>query len=277
MNDFIARTLIDHVAQVTEPAGFRGSGLPICPRRAALTRLRGPAHVARTFAARYNGAVGHAIHRLVQETWAGQGLLWGDWRCTDLECGTTFRETRTEGRCLRCGAPLLYLEVEVEDPGCGFAGHCNGVVWSDEHNGYLVVELNTRNESVIQRYQEPYWSDQLQAAAYATLLARRYWLPIAGRLVVWIGKPRPKVFKTWFYPGLGEPLYDGQVQAKLESDRRLEAGDLAGLQATCKVEADARGCPFVGLCFSPRRDQLLAEEYQRYEQSLRAAGGQTTG
>ena len=246
-DEFVARTLLDHESTVEEPPGFRGSSLPVCPRRQVWNRTQGPIIKIRTFTERYQAAVGQALRRLVQETWAGQGLLWGDWACTALDCGTTFRETKTDGRCLRCRAPLRYQEVEVLDPGPGFAGHCHGVVWCDELDGYLAVAMKARNEHVIERYREPYPSDLLQASAYATLLARRYWLPIAGRLVLWIGKPRPKVSRSWFYPGLGDDLYDREVEALRRGERQAEAG--REIEGTCKVRADARECQYGDQCF----------------------------
>jgi hypothetical protein len=67
------------------------------------------------FVTQYNYQVGRSIHALAQETFAKQGLLWGDWRCRDAgNCGVKFTNTRLEGgKCIRCGEPCLYIEKKV--------------------------------------------------------------------------------------------------------------------------------------------------------------------
>ena len=264
---FINSTVLDYETTDTWNFTFRGSALPICPRQLLLsTFYRNKIERSVSFSTKYSYHVGSAIHSLVQETWARQGLLWGDWRCSDVKyCGVIFNNTRLDsGKCLRCGSPAIYIEKHLKYETVGFSGHCDGVVYCSSLDSYLVFELKSRNSNIISKAQEPYESDLYQVSTYATLLARKYWLRIAGRVVLWIGKPRPKPYKFWYYPGIGEDLAEQQFKIKADLDQKIKEGKVTEITGCCETPNDAeeRSCPFAGICLSPARDRLIEEEYK---------------
>ena len=232
---------------------FRASALPMCGRLLAFgTKV---SQVKRTldFTERYYIAIGDAIHALVQSTWSEQGLLWGDWRCQDCEFRQKGIRLSSGAKCVRCGSPMLYQDVSVEDAESGFTGHCDAVVWSEDDRGYVAFELKTRNENIITSRSLPFFSDFLQISAYATLLKRQYGLNIVGRVILWIGKPRPKPFRVWYYEGTGEEYFEEQKRKKLEADSLLASGQPENIPGRCRMEADSVDCAFANICFSKDR------------------------
>jgi hypothetical protein len=265
---FIDNSLLDFEIQEKWSYSFKGSALPCCPRQLMLGMFykKTKFEHAVSFSTRYSFHVGRAIHALAQETWARQGLLWGDWVCEDHKnCGVKYTSTRLEGgRCIRCGRQALYIEKEIVDEATGFKGYVDAPVYVPSLDAYVIFELKSRNSNVISKAEHPYESDLYQVSMYASLLARKYWLRIAGRVILWIGKPKPKPYKFWFYPDVGEDLADEQFKLKAELDKKIECGDIVSVEGCCVTpqDADERGCPFAGICLSPVRDRLIQEEYK---------------
>jgi len=266
IDNFIASSLINK--DITEPwsyAEFRGSSLPLCQRQLLLGQFQQAKMVkSLSFEDRYSFHVGRAIKTLTHEFWVNQ--MWGDWRCTNTqECGIRFNNTfLKDGKCRRCGSSTTYIEKVLKDKETGFSGQCDAIVFCDELKGYLVFEFNSKNRNIITTTEEPYLSEKLQVSAYATLLSRQYYLRIIGRVVLWIGKPKPNPYKFWFYPGLGEGLIEQQFQLKRDLDQKLKEGRIQEIQGCCTTHQDAesKNCPFAGICLSPVRDRLIEEEYK---------------
>ena len=270
IDKFISSSLIDFDINETWSYSFRGSSLPTCPRQLMLGQFYKKTKFDKTisFSTRYAFHVGRAIHALCQETWSRQGVLWGDYRCVDNSCGVKFNNTRLEGgRCIRCGSPADYIEKHLVDIATGFSGHCDAPVFVPELDGYVVFELKTRNSNIISKANQPYDSDLYQVSMYATLLSRIYWLRVVGRCVLWIGKPRPKPYKFWYYDGCGENLADEQFKIKLDLDKKIKEGRVAEVEGLCKTQEDVsyRDCPFGGICLSPVRNKLIKEEYKDWQ------------
>ena len=270
LSEFICDNLLDVKEEVPWQADFRGSALPACQRQLMLSEFyRGEINTPRMFTQSYHFEVGRSIHRLVQNTWAKQSLLWGDWKCSDHEnCGAFFQNTILEkGVCRRCGSAAEYVEKTIRDEESGFSGHCDGVVWCPSMKGYLVVELKSRNHNIIKDHEgkEPYESDIYQSSAYATLVFRQFKMPIIGRLVLWVGKPKPKPFLFWYYPGLGEDLFDAQVKERKDSLALVRDGNVKKVPGRCRFTADIGSCPFGGICFSHKRDELILEKYEEWK------------
>lgn len=265
IHDFIESSLVEYESQEKWSYAFRGSALPICQRQLMLGKFYETTSFTKpvSFSTRYAFHIGRAIHALAQETWARQGLLWGDWKCSDHKhCGVKFNSVRLEGgRCVRCGSPALYIEKQVTDESTGFSGHCDAPVYVPRLDSYVIFELKSRNSNIISKATEPYESDLYQVSMYATLLEKLFWLRISGRVVLWIGKPRPKPYKFWFYPGTGEELAEQQFKLKLELDQKLKEGRVLEVAGRCSTPEDADGCPFAGICLSPVRDRLVKQEY----------------
>jgi hypothetical protein len=269
LGSFIGNTLLDYQEDVPWKSEFRGSSLPACQRQLMLSQFyKDEISIPRTFVQSYHFEVGRSIHRLVQATWAKQSLLWGDWQCLDREnCGSFFQNTILEkGICHRCRGPAEYVEKIIRDDDAGFTGHCDGVVWCDPFAAFLVVELKSRNHNIIKDYEgkNPYESDIYQSSAYATLIHRQYKINIAGRLILWLGKPKPRPYLSWFYPGMGDELYDSQVQAWKRSRKMIEQGDIMNVPCACAALDDVGSCPFGAICFSPNRDKLILEKHNEW-------------
>ena len=275
IDQFLQDTLLDFSTEMDWRFAFRGSSLPCCARQLFLGKLFAKTTNftrSESFTTRYHFHVGRAIHALAQETWAAQGLLWGDWRCDDHEkCGIAFYNRRLEqGKCIRCGASATYVEKEIFDAETGFSGHCDGVLWCPALNGYVVVELKTRNHNIIKSVTDPYVSDLYQVSAYATLIWRKYQLPILGRLVLWIGKPQPRPYKVWFYEGLGEAMAEEQLNVKRTLDAAMLSEDFSTLVPVCKNPKDVekKGCPFGGICLSPVCGKLIKTAYKEFKERV---------
>lgn len=271
LDQFVLDTLLDHKEEVSWRFEFRGSSLPSCPRALmfGLFHKKRPEEFPKKdedFTMRYHFHVGRAVHALVQETWGSQGLLWGDWSCSDLNaCGMVFQNTRLpHGKCLRCHAPATYVEKVVQDPSTGFSGHCDGLVFCEKLNGYVVLELKTRNHNIIAKAVKPYESDLYQVSAYATLISQNYWIPIVGRMILWVGKPRPKPHKMWFYPGTGSSLFQEEQDKKKTLDACLKKGQPEDVPGVCDVISDGDGCPWQGVCFSPKREKIVQEMFKKF-------------
>lgn len=272
LDQFVLDTLLDYKEEVTWRFEFRGSSLPSCPRALmfGLFHKKTPEELPKKdedFTMRYHFHVGRAVHALVQETWGAQGVLWGDWACSDINnCGMVFRDTLlAKGRCLRCQSPATYVEKVVHDEATGFTGHCDGLVFCEQLNGYVVLELKTRNHNIIAKAQKPYESDLYQVSAYATLLSQKYWIPIVGRMILWVGKPKPKPHKMWFYPGLGAPLFHEEQAKKRILDESLRLGTPNQVPGVCAVISDGDDCPWQGVCFSPKREKIVQQMFESYK------------
>ena len=132
--------------------------------------------------------------------------------------------------------------------------------------GYVVGEIKSRNYNIIKSHEnkEPYESDRFQVSAYATLISRQFGIPVVGRMILWVGKPRPAPYGLWWYSGLGEDIYDSQVATYADMERAVRDGDALAVPGTCDDIKDADDCPFAGVCFSPRRDALIMELYMDF-------------
>jgi hypothetical protein len=131
-------------------------------------------------------------------------------------------------------------------------------------DAYLIFELKSRNSNIISAASEPYRSDLYQVSMYATLLHRTYWMRIAGRVILWIGKPKPKPFKFWFYPGIGEEMADEQFRAKKDLDLKMKEGRVLEVEGICNGVDNEDGCPYVGICSSPVLNRLIMTEYEEF-------------
>lgn len=270
IRSFINESLINYETSEQWSATFRGSALPICPRKLMLSQFQKTegyrGEKITSFENQYHRHVGRSLHSLAQETWARQGLMWGDWLCRDVkDCGVRYNNVRLEGgKCIRCGKPCLYVEKRVTDTDSGFSGSCDAPVFFPAADGYLIFELKSRNSNIIKAADYPYPSDVYQVSMYATLLARTYWMRIIGRVVLWIGKPKPKPFKFWYYHGAGEELAEEQFKLKKDLDLKLREGRISEIEGICRDEGDMDGCPYAGICLSPVRDRIINTEYEEF-------------
>lgn len=261
---------MDFNIEIPRAFGFRGNSLPFCPRQLMLDHINPKKHIYPvSFGTRYNYHVGQAISALAQETWAKQSLLWGDWKCSDKACGVTFNNMRLEkGVCIRCGEPANYLEKTVTDIETAFYGRVNAVVFCDELKGYLVFNLRSRNKNVIASSSSdaPYLGDLYEISIYAHVLSQKFGLPIAGRTLLWIGKPKPKPFKFWFFAGIGENLANQMFEVKRKLTTQIEKGDFLSIEGLCVSLSDveASNCPFGEICLSPNREALIQNQLKEF-------------
>jgi hypothetical protein len=223
-----------------------------CPKQIMYHKLKVPANISTSFYTRYRRSVNKAVIKVVQQTWARQGLLWGDWKCRDLSCGVSFLNCRLEGGvCIRCGSPAYYLEKEISEPETGLYGRCDAIVYSPASDGYLIFKLKSRNTNIILSVDEPYPSDVHQLSAIATLLNRQSqtYIRIVGRVVLWIGTPKPKPYKHWYYHGLGEDLVDAHLKKVKDVHDLISLNRTQEIVGHCKTSHDAPFCPFKSKCF----------------------------
>lgn len=273
IGEFIDDELLDSSEDIPWKSEFRGSSLPVCQRQLMLSRFyKDEIVIKKPFVQDYNFEVGRAVHRLVQSKFAKRSLLWGDWQCLAREtCGAFFQDRILEkGLCIRCGHEAEYVEKTLKHQESEFSGHCDGAIWVKALRGFLALELKSRNHNIIKDRtgEPPYDSDYYQVSAYATLLKRNFHLDIVGRLILWVGKPKPKPRLFWFYPGCGEVLFDAQVREYNESKSLVAAGKVEMVPGVCETMSDIGSCPFGAICFSPQRDQLIREKYEDWKRII---------
>lgn len=252
IDTFISQTVIGH-EQEDKWNYFFGSGYT-CPRQTMYGLQGEKAKITTSFYSRYRRSVNRAITKVVQQTWARQGLLWGDWKCRDSVCGVSYPNCRLEGGiCIRCGSPAYYVEKELSDPETGISGRCDAVVYVPAHDGYLIFKLKSRNTNIILAVDEPYSSEIQQVSAMATLLARQKWIRVTGRVILWVGTPKPRPFKHWYYEGLGEDIIEAQIQIKNDISKKISEGKQSEIIGNCRGPRDAQGCPFIEKCFGEQK------------------------
>jgi hypothetical protein len=244
IGSFISSSLLED--QREEEWNFGSSY--VCPKQIMYENHGIKTKISTSFYTRYRRSVSNAIRKVIHQTWARQGLLWGDWRCEDMGCGVTYQNCRLEGGvCIRCGSPTHYREKKLSD-GAGFSGRCDAVVFAPSLDGYLIFKLKSRNTNIILKTDKPYPSDIQQVSAMATLLTRQKWLRVVGRVVLWVGTPKPKPFKYWYYPDTGEDIFEEQLKRKQDVDKSIAEGK--DVQGICKAAIDAPpSCPFKDRCF----------------------------
>jgi len=247
VDSFITSSLMEYESEDAGRHFSFGSSFNPCPRQVMYGSVGNGAKAKLTFYKRYRKSISGVIRKVVQRTWARQGLLWGDWRCADLKCGVTYQNSRLEGGiCIRCGSPAQYSEKIFDDP--GFRGRCDAIVFHPGMDGYLIFKLKSRNTNVILRVEEPYPSDVCHASACATLLAREKWLRVIGRVVLWVGTPKPVPYKHWYYPGIGDEVYEDFLQRVQEVSGKMARGE--EIKGFCYTAEDVPyNCPYGKNCF----------------------------
>ena len=269
VENFIDQTLLDFKIEIPRAFGFKGNALPLCPRQLFFDHINPQKHIFPiSFNTRYNYHVGQAITALAQETWARQSLLWGDWQCSDKQnCGVSFKSMRLEkGLCIRCGETANYIEKSVSDIETDFTGRVNAVVFCAELQGYLVFGLRSRNKNVIASSDAPYQGDLYEVSIYAHVLSKKFGLPIAGRVLLWVGKPKPKPFKFWYFHDTGEKLANDMFEVKRKLTKQIEKGDFLNIEGLCSQISDVEmmDCPFGEICLSPDREALIQNQLKEF-------------
>jgi len=268
VDDFLNQTLFDYTTEVPRTFGFNGNSYPLCPRQLMLSYIAPQKYFFSVpFNTRYNYHVGKAIAALAQETWAKQSLLWGDWKCSDPSCGVSFKSMiLNRGVCIRCGQPCDYIEKRLTDIETDFEGLVDGVVFCAELKGYLVFNLRSRNKNVIASSDAPYAGDLFSISIHASILSQKFGLPIAGRVLLWIGKPKPKPFKFWFFDRIGDNLANSMFEVKRKLTKQIEKGDFLDVVGSCITPQDVESvnCPFGAICFSPDREALISNQLKEF-------------
>lgn len=265
---FINDTLFDFKIELPRTFGFKGTNLPLCSRQLFLDHIFPKNHTFLVpFLVRYNYHIGKALLALAQEFWAKQSLLWGDWICSDSTCGVRFNNVRLEkGLCIRCGSPAEYIEKMLTDKETSYEGRVDAVVFCTELKGYLVFSLRGRNKNVIATTDAPYPGDLYEISISAHILSQKFGLPIAGRVIFMLGKPKPRPFKFWFYESIGENLANQMLEVKRKLNTQIEKGDFLQIEGLCLMPSDAQkmNCPFETICFSLEREQLIQNKLKEY-------------
>ncbi len=253
IDNFISTTLSQNASIPWSYKDFRTSSFPFCPRQYGLAAYNEVNNKILSFHQRYNYHSSCALKKTMYDFWADH--LWGDWKCSQHteECGIYFTSTFLKsGMCIRCGGTSQYLGKKVTDIESNFSGTCDAVVFLDQLHGYVVFELNAKNNNIIYNAQEPYPSELYQVSAFASLLVKNYNLPIVGRAILWLGKSKPNPHKSWLYHGTGMEFITNEFIKKQTTDTQLSQGiPPLQLDGVCHTtdQAIARQCPFVNKCF----------------------------
>ena len=150
---------------------LRCSQIPFCPHNALLQYGAYGMHEATEMMSAYYFAVGHAVHKVVQDYLMQSGQFIADYHCN--ECGKKYKLSR-QVEC--CGFSTAYEEIEVSYK--GIIGHIDGV-FVDSKKRVWIIDYKTctllNADSKVRRPSQGY---SMQVRAYAYLLWKQYKLSL---------------------------------------------------------------------------------------------------
>jgi len=279
-------------------AEFRASSGGICPRDIALTTWVSKSHSPPTEEWRLESLLytnmGTAAHATVQAFLGYHGLLYGSWECKD--CKKIWLNCLSPRVC--CGQMPEYIEYSLVHPNPligidgGEYGHCDGIIPTPWGYDYLALEIKSvslgRQTRVVK--DGPFEEHLDQVSVYGEFFncgycavrkrgkstlkhhrGRILWdkpavLPpgeCAGVMMIYIPRDNPRI-RNWtpFFRKIKRGGLARLEKTVPNTMRRISKGILP--PGHCNVRADAcdeywRWCPWVEVCFSPSRDEIVAK------------------
>lgn len=256
--------------RITEKYSFRGSSMPYCATRDALTACRKAANrlpeSETKFEFQMAAKIGTAIHEMYQETLSKLGVLFGHWKCG--QCGA-FKKYKI-GPTYCCNALCQYVEIHLKDPESSFSGHIDGILKTG--TGFTLVDFKTKPKSKIADIEvsREYRS---QLLSYKYIISNPpYSIPIDNQAIIYIARDYPKFFKIIeVESGDMEDIeleFNWYRRSEKRKEKALETGDLKNLPMICSSASDSPFCPYSPICFNPDREVILEGEWEHYKTSL---------
>lgn len=227
---------------------FRASRLPFCPRQ-LVVHARWPRDAmpirSENYAFSFYTGVGTILHELIQ-TYLGIGkVLYGHWRC----CGVTEFFTEGSSMCPVCARPRKYLEFEVDGE---LGAHVDGV--SLYYNS--VFEFKTTSSVNLVKLTKPYPNHITQASCYVVMLNKMLGINLDKICFVYLSRDNPKNFKVFVVkPDMS--AHSAAVSQFRSAKLALVSGTVPDRTCENTYEGNAKGCPYVGVCFSPSMESQL--------------------
>jgi hypothetical protein len=262
-------SLMDSIANYTyeEPHvyTFRGSSLPYCPVREAVTICRKKVNNLpkrkTSLKQQLDMDIGTLIHAHFQKIAGILGSLFGNWVCG--VCGREF--LLKSGPIFCCDKPSEYKEIRVKHEESGFSGSVDGLIKNSDHS-YIVIDFKTKARL-------PSFSagidknHRAQILAYKHLLTKEpYNFQISSIAIIYVLRSDVSKFRIQEIPDdeFTELEFNNYVRNRKKMSISLEDGDLNTLTKICSSISDAKYCPYGSLCFSENSEALLRQEWENY-------------
>jgi hypothetical protein len=205
---------------------------------------------------------GTVLHRLMQQAWAEQGVIFGNWHCN--KCA---RQVQLSMPLRCCGQTMEYRELHVEDPVTGFSGHSDALV--PHADGLWLVDFKTKNPKKLKSITltNPH---RLQVSAYKYHLTRDpYNLKILGSTIVVLSREDKPDFRLInIEPDeLADLEFERFRRQRLATLQAVTTGEVSTVTKLCSGPADQPYCPFHHRCFGPDQHNFLAYLRTEWEKS----------
>lgn len=245
---------------------FKGSGLPYCPMREALSKCKesiGKLPTKRIpFKNRIYMDIGIAMHKTIQKAMGMQGILFGNWVCD--YCKKTKIEMQW-GPQYCCNRPMDYDEIRLKDKELGFAGAVDSIIRLHSDNSLCVLDFKSTEKKKINKSLPLNARHRMQVTGYEYLLKRPpFNLPIKHTAILYIA--REDVEKMEVVPVPPDELAEAEFlrfcRLHKKAKEALHTGDILSLPLSCRHPNDEPDCPFSGLCFGPNKETNLKSVWE---------------
>lgn len=274
------KTVTQRMLKAEQPIRFdlRASGFPFCALRMAYRKHlfeTGKVKDEDSFGKGFYTSVGTAAHLAFQRWMGVGGRIYGAWKC---KCGETKRLSN-KSRCHSCGEEMEYEELTVRY-GTYMSGHVDGVYRAADGR-FFILDYKTSTVRTTDAAKKdptllPYHGNKEQIKAYVALVEREFGIPIAGWVLLYIGRDNPGYA---FYPAFGlvsekekrERLaiidqYDrhyGYLRKGLTHKRVIKLIEEKPCKDFDQYEREYKGhneCPLAPVCFNRQRLEIAVED-----------------
>lgn len=262
LNQIMTET-VGHAVIDQHRYGFKGSTLPYCPVRDALTKCQEstgntPNRVT-TFDELIRMEIGTTVHAVYQKFLSLRGNIYGDWECS--KCHKIFKMML--GPTYHCGRACDYQEIRLYDQNSGFKGAADALI--PYGDGYVLIDFKTKAENRMEKVKVER-HERAQVFAYKYVLMKPpYEINILGQAIVYISRDVPSNFKVLEIENddLAEEEFERYVRLQSLSKEALVTGKINELPGLCRNQNDEMYCPYNLLCFGPNRAVNLNSEWER--------------
>lgn len=245
---------------------FRGSSLPYCSVREALTLCRKQTNTLpirkTSIKQQLDMDIGTLIHAHFQKILGALGSIYGSWTCA--KCKKEF-EMQT-GPVICCGNLADYKEIRVKDDSSGFSGSVDGLIMNSD-GSFIVIDFKTKARLPMgAKANELDRSHRAQILAYKYLLTQPpYNFLISSIAIIYVLRSDITKFRIQEVPDdeFTELEFKHYVKNRDKMRTALKCGDMASLTKICTAASDAKYCPYGSICFSSNSSRDIQNEWER--------------
>lgn len=237
---------------------FRGSSLPYCPTREALTIILNSSDrtnlPTRKTAIKFKAMaeIGELLHRILQDHMPNYAQLYGNWKCH--KCNHIVEKSL--GPLVHCNRQMQYMELRISNKETGFFGDPDIILYDNQKQHYILCDIKTKDYLETQNPSFHPLKYILQLFAYKYFLTKPpYNLNIQEQYMIYVLRNDITKYRIESIEHT-EKYY--QAIEKFISERKLMMsalmdGNLSQIEMLCKTPKDEPYCPYSTICFGPNR------------------------